>query len=57
MSPGEPACPLSQPVQISGATSLSVRQYHVQLKMRRRRTPLKNQTITIVTVLGATDNI
>lgn len=36
---------------------LSVRQFHAQRKIRRRRTPLRNQTITIVTVHGATDNI
>jgi hypothetical protein len=36
---------------------LSVRQFHAQLKIRRRGTPLTNQTITIVTVYGATDSI
>jgi len=36
---------------------LSIRQFHAQPKIRRRRTPLKNQTITIITVHGATDCI
>ncbi len=31
--------------------------YHAQPKVRRRKTPLRNLTITILTVHGATPNL
>jgi hypothetical protein len=35
----------------------SVRMLHAQPKMRRRKKPLRNQVITIVTTLGASDRL
>lgn len=35
----------------------SVRLFHSQPKLRRRKTPLRNQIVTIVSVLGATPNL
>jgi hypothetical protein len=35
----------------------SVRAYHAQPKVRRRRTPLKNAMITIITIHGASPGL
>ncbi len=35
----------------------SVRLYHSQPKIRRRKTSIRNQVITIISVLGATPNL